>query len=292
MRKPGGNAFFLLVANKKLRLPFLKTVRSIYDNFFRLQRRLRRYERRRRGRDIAVNVDHPLDKAIPFSPRWAMIYHDFSAFWARAAVYLFRALPTGAGAVDFIETVDGLYVAAARVYSRRLSTTVRPVYFGNIGCIVIQAFDPHLFCVPSLHVMICIHTWIKARSVLERGGAAEREKAYISHLFEHAVLITESILYMKQHSVNCIAAAMYAVSCFEPDIFTRKEAGVFAAALFTNEPRNAEIPPAQRMAIRAYIQSRYDAFMDEWEDISAKDGTDWTAPLVAFLENRDKPSTS
>jgi hypothetical protein len=273
-------SLFHLITNKKLAPHFFKTARSIQKNFFRLQSRARRHP----GLIPVVNVDHPLDKTIPFRPEWAMTYHDFSAFWVRTAACLSREVSPEAAA-DFISSMGELYIAAAEVYSRHMSTTVRPRYFGNIGCVAIQLFDPHLLCVPSLHVMVCVHTWVKARSLLQNGGQPDKAReAYSGRLFDHAVLITESILYMKQHSVNCIPAALYAMSCFEPDLFPRNDAAVFAAALFKDE-RNAEIPSSDRDTVRAFIETSYAGFMQNRETLRAAGNSDWTAPLIAFLKN-------
>jgi hypothetical protein len=272
-------SLFLLVTDKKLAPHFFKTARSIRKNFFRLQNHARRHPEA----IPVVNVDHPLDKAIPFRPKWVMVYHDFSAFWVRTAACLSRKASSEA-AGDFIATMGELYAAAAQVYSQHMSTTDRPRYFGNIGCIVIQFFDPHLLCVPSLHVMVCIHTWIKARYLLEihniTGGARYAEK-----LFNHAVFITESILYMKQHSVNCIPAAMYAISCFEPELFTRNDAAAFVTALFKDE-RNTDISPIERDAIWNFMSTAYNDFMLEREKLLAAGNNDWTLPLIAFLKKR------
>jgi hypothetical protein len=279
------NALFQLTTDKNLSSHFFETASLINKNFFRLQRRMVRQP----GLIPVTNVDHPLDEAIPFRPGKVMIYHDFSAFWVRTAACLSRSVsPRAAG--DFIDSVGALYVAAAEVYARHLSTTTRPRYFGNPGCIAIQLFDPHLLCVPSLHVLVCVHTWIKARHFLENHGAAETEKAYIGKLFRHAVRITESILYMKQHSVNCIPASLYAMNCFEPELFTRKEASAFIQALFADE-RNAEIPEETRKQIRLHIEKAFAAFMQEREYQCAAGNDDWTAPLIAFLKTYQPPLT-
>jgi hypothetical protein len=273
-------SLFLLIVNRTLAPHFFKTARSIRKNFFRIQSHARRHP----ALVPVVNVDHPLDKTIPFRPKLVMIYHDFSAFWIRTAACLFHEVSPEV-AVDFISTMGELYARAAEVYSRHLSTTKRPRYFGNTGCIVIQFFDPHLLCVPSLHVMVCIHTWVKARYLFEVQNKGQVYKAYIEKLFNHAVLITESILYVKQHSVNCIPAAMYAMSCFEPELFTRNDADTFITALFMDE-RNAEISPAERDSIRSFIKASYTGFMLEGEKLLANENDDWTVPLIAFLKNR------
>jgi hypothetical protein len=273
-------SLFLLITDKKLASHFFKTARSVRKNFFRLQSHARRHP------DVipVVNVDHPLDRAIPFRPKWVMVYHDFSAFWVRTATCLSRKVSSDA-AGDFIATMGALYAAAAEVYSRHMSTTDRPRYFGNIGCIAIQLFDPHLLCVPSLHVMVCIHTWIKARYLLEMHGKGQGEERYVEKLFNHAVFITESILYMKQHSVNCIPAAMYAMSCFEPGLFTRQDAAAFMTALFKDE-RNTDITPVARDAIWNFMSTSYSGFMLEREKLLAAGNNDWTLPLIAFLKKQ------
>ncbi|MDR1231470.1 MAG: hypothetical protein LBK61_08730 [Spirochaetaceae bacterium] len=212
-----------------------------------------------------------------------MTYHDFSAFWIRTAASLSVKVSPEAAA-DFISSMGALYTAAAEVYSKHMSTTRRPRCFCNIGCAVIQLFDPHLLCVPSLHVMVCVHTWIKARYFLEADSTG-REQAYLEKLFNHAVFITESILYLKQHSVNCIPAALYTMSCFEDELFTRNDAAVFMTALFRDE-RNSEIPPAERDTIRAFIETSYAGFMREREKLLAAGNNDWTVPLIMFLKSR------
>jgi hypothetical protein len=272
-------SLFQLVFDKNLSPHFLRTARLINKHFFLLQRRALRQP----GRIPVANVDHPLDKAIPFRPKRVMIYHDFSSFWIRTAVCLARsASPLAAG--DFIDTLGSLYVTAAEVYSRHMSTTTRPRYFGNIGCIAIQLFDPHLLCVPSLHVMVCIHTWIKTRCFFQQCDASKSEKAFIDKLFDHAVLITESVLYMKQHSVNCIPAALYAMNCFESGLFTDEDASTFTQALFHDE-RNVEIPHAVRNDIRVHIETVYAAFIRERGQLLTAGNSDWTTPLIRFLEN-------
>jgi hypothetical protein len=271
---PSGTAASLLrlLAHKTLSRHFLKTMSAVNEHFFRLQYRAHRQP----GLIPVVNVDHPLDKAIPFRPERVWTYHDFSAFWIRTAAHLSR---TTKGAADFIDTIGGLYGAAAQVYRQCLSTTTRPRSFANLGCAIIQLFDPHLMCVPSLHVMVCIHTWIRARRIFEEHGAAM--EAYTGQLFDRAVLITESILYLKQHSINCIPAAMYAIHCLEGELFGEEEAALFTGALLRDDTRNGEIPSGAREQIRAHITAQRRAFIKERENSPAD--SDWTAPLAAFL---------
>ena len=59
---------------------------------------------------------------------------------------------------DFVYEIGLLYEYAGRVYSKCQSTTNRPGVIADFNFIVIHLFDPHLHCVPSLHVDgLCLH---------------------------------------------------------------------------------------------------------------------------------------
>ena len=62
---------------------------------------------------------------------------------------------------DFIYTMGDLYAFAAEVYKRNMSTTKRPFYIARPRFFVIHMLDPHLMCIPSLHVMVVIHTYLQ-----------------------------------------------------------------------------------------------------------------------------------
>jgi hypothetical protein len=110
-----------------------------------------------------------------------------------------------------------------------------------------------------------------------------------------ALAITQAILFVKQHSVNCVAAAMYAMTCFDRDLFPPEEAEAFTNLLFGDPPPppdaaamknrlrpcaapRTKLPPADAVEIRAHIISLYRLFLAE-----GKDARDWTEPLLRFL---------
>jgi hypothetical protein len=97
----------------------------------------------------------------------------------------------------------------------------------------------------------------------------------IGEVRQLALDITEAILYVKQHSVNCIPAAMYTMTRFDPGLFSVEEAEDFVSALFTRP-----FSPGKSAAIRAYIISRYRHFLAE-----GRNGGDWKEPLLKFLVN-------
>jgi hypothetical protein len=250
-----------------------RAVKSMMYNFFFLQYRAALLP----GRIPVTPVDHPLDANIPFTPKKAAVYLDFVAFWVRAVGFLFAQYGRRAAgpAGDFIDAIGRLYAFAAEIYAENLSTTDRPRYYGRPRFVLIHAFDPHLMCVPSLHVMVVIRTYTKFRAVIRSLGEEARFAPCIEELRRGALDITEAILYVKQHSVNCVSAAMYAMSCFDGALFPEEEAALFAAELFTGPGS-----PGESKAIRGYIIERYRQFLAE-----GKRGGDWGDPLRAFLKN-------
>jgi hypothetical protein len=221
-------------------------------------------------------ADHPLDRKIPFWPGKINIYLDFVAFWIRCLGFLLRNYGRRALEPDlnFIQTMGQLYAWAAEVYTRHLSTTDRPFYLGHPRFLPIHGLDPHLMCIPSLHVMVVIRTYTFFRQTLGI-FAGEKAAALSEELYRGAIAITEAVLYIKQHSVNCIPAAMYAMTRFEGNLFPPEEAERFTAELFKGE----KLPSGQdAQEIRLHILSLYRRFLAE-----GKTAAHWTKPLLDFL---------
>jgi hypothetical protein len=228
-------------------------------------------------------VDHPLDKKIPFSPKWVGIYLDFVAFWVRIIGFLLDHYRRGGigPAADFIDSMGRLYGFAAEVYSKNLSTTERPRYFANLRFLLIHAADPHLMCIPSLHVMVVIRSYTKFRDIIRSFGDEQRLAPQIEEIFRGALAITEAILYVKQHSVNCIPAAMYAMTRFDGNLFPPQEAEAFVSRLFVQGESPA---PGDGETIRSYILDLYGRFLKEGESKA------WEEPLVQFLRSQPRRS--
>ncbi len=258
-----------------LRKPGLRCFRTIMKNFFFLQ-----YKADASPGLIPVSrVDHPLDEKIPFKPSWVKTYLHFIEFWIQVIGFLLKRYGKAgiAPAKDFINTLSDLYIFTAQVYSKHMSTTDRPKYYKNLRFIAIHLTDPHLMCIPSLHVMIVIRTYTKFRDIVRSLGDEEILAKELNDIYQGALKITEAVLYVKQHSVNCIPAAMYAMSRFEPPLFQPDEAKQFAEKLFIHESE-----PCQDdvNAIRMHILSLYDRFMNE-----GTQSVHWEDPLILFLRS-------
>ncbi|GHV22166.1 hypothetical protein FACS189494_08620 [Spirochaetia bacterium] len=250
-----------------------KTLGSILYNFFFIQHRASL----NRKRIKITNVDHELDFLIPFTPSWINIYMDFSPLWIRAQAFLIKAFGKIAYPEinNFIDGIGNIYARAASVYKENFSTTTRPNCKINIGFRTIHTFDPHLMCIPSLHVMVVVFTYIKMCSILRRLNAESEYKEQLKGLRLQAIAITESILFIKQHSVNCIAASLYALTYLEESGFTVQEMEDFVQSMFAKE---STIHCDIIKQIKAYILSLYHSFLEE-----EKKTLDWRQPLLDFL---------
>ena len=268
-----------ILTHPALRVPALKCMGSIFRNFFFLQYKAVLFP----GRIPVTPVDHPLDARVPFIPRWVNIYLDFVAFWIRILGFLLSRYGRRAlGPVrEFLGSMDRLYRFSAEVYAKNMSTTRRPYYIARPRFFLIHLTDPHLMCIPSLHVMVMILSYTRFRRILRVLGGGEVPDARIEEVEAGAALITEAILYVKQHSVNCVSAAMYAMSRFDPALFPRPEAERFVARLFAARGPLPGIPAAEGEIIREHIIALYRRFMDE----SPAPGEAWEEPLLRFLRS-------
>ena len=291
----GENSMYAFIKSffvPSLRPAFCKTVPSIFYNFF-----LRQYIAAFLPGRIPVSaVDHPLDKKIPFTPSWVTIYLDFVHFWIRMLSFLFRRYGRGgyAAARDFILSMGNLYAFAAEVYKKNLSTTKRPFYIARPRFFVIHLLDPHLMCIPSLHVMVVIHTYTQFAAIVKSLGDEDKLREQALEMKHGALAISQAILFVKQHSVNCIPAALYAMTCFSPELFPPKEAEAFTELLFSPPPAAEKAPPggrvhpstapltplpeADKAEIKRHILTLYRRFLAERD--TAKP---WIEPLLNFL---------
>jgi hypothetical protein len=276
-----------------LRPTALRCIFSIFFNFFFRQYRAAWLP----GRSPVSRVDHPLDLKIPFVPAWVTIYLDFVTYWVRMLSFLLRVYGRRAfGAVrEFLASMGELYAFAAEAYQKNFSTTDRPFYIARPRFLLIHLVDPHLMCIPSLHVMVVIRTYTQFAAILRSLNEAEHCAAHIAEMKQGALAITQAILFVKQHSVTCIAAAMYAMTRFDQNLFPPEEAEAFTGLLFGAPPPPPDanavknrlrpcsaprttLPPADAAEIRAHIISLYRLFLAE-----GKTTRNWVEPLLHFL---------
>ena len=253
----------------------LKSVFSVFKNFFFLQYKAVLLP----GHCPVSQVDHPLDRKIPFKPEKVEIYLDFIHFFSRTIGFLFWNFKQSSREElrAAIESLGIIYEKAAGIYSKNLSTTKRPRYLARLKFLIIHIFDPHLMCIPSLHVMVVIQAYTVFRAILRKLGKEKTYSAQITDVRNRALAITEAVLYIKQHSINCISSSMYAMTCFD-ELFPPEEAEGFAKDLFKEADG---ISDKDAEAIRNHIIDLYRYFLKQ------KNQT-WEKPLLDFLQSQPK----
>ncbi|MDR1287612.1 MAG: hypothetical protein LBK08_08400 [Treponema sp.] len=268
--------------------PFLRKtgadcmVKQFYHFFFRQYRAALQP-----GRIPVTPVDHPLDGKIPFTPSWVHVYLDFVGFWLRVIGFLHHtfARRSDEAIEKLILSVRRIYLAAAGIYGKNLSTTSRPFYIASPHFFFIHLLDPHLLCIPSLHVMVVINAHIQFRDIVRGMGREAEFFRQTKELERGAAAITESLLYVKQHSINCVAAAMYVLTCVDRRLFPEEEAEAFVSRLFSGAawaPRmpKTRLPEEDGRAVREHILSMYRRFIEEGHEAKT-----WEAPLLDFLRS-------
>lgn len=253
-------------------------ISTVFSNFFIIQQK----QKLKISHIPVVHVDHKLDAQIPFIPKKVNIYLDFIWFIARTLNMLFakieeqKAVDALAGFENFFTE---LYKKAGSVYSTVLTTTDRPKYFGTPRFVLIHAFDPHLLCVPSLHVSIVAGTYAFVRKIFEQCDINSYEKKEIleKSLFG-ALRITESVLFVKQHSINCVAGALYMLTTAHPQGFwTEKDTENFVDLLFKD---SNDIFPSDVIEIRDYIKETYKKLLKDREKSQT-----WQQPIYNWIKN-------
>ncbi len=227
-----------------------------------------------------INVDHVLDDEVPFVPSLAPVYLDFIYFWARPLALLIiklkgKALPH---VVRFFKTISSTYLQASSFYKYKMTTTNRPTNadYRDKNFDAIRRVDPHYLCVPSLHIAVVVLTYSFFRDVFEKENFSDEEKAlYNKELYDGAVEIGETVLYVKQHSVNCIPAALYMMSNAISDLFSIEDAVMFIDSLFVNQTNIEEL---SKQEINEHLHTLFEQLLLEGQYSDY-----WLEPLKRWL---------
>lgn len=266
---------FSISRNRK-ELPFL--AKNVISNFFVIQQK----QKFKFTQIPVVNVEHRLDKNIPFVPSRIKTYLDFIWFTARTLDMLFSKLEREKAVstlAEFEKFMANLYKQAGTIYSNTLSTTERPKYFASPRFLIIHIFDPHLLCVPSLHVAIAAGTWAFARKILNSTDMNKLEvEGILDEIYLGARKISESVLYVKQHSINCVTAALYFLMAInEKNFFSEKDAETFIEDLFQDA---ADIFPSDVQEIQEYMKKMLKGLIKEY-----KKSEEWQQPVLNWLHS-------
>ena len=231
-----------------------------------------------------VHVDHPLDKKIPFTPEKVKIYLDFINLWVRPLAMLVKKFGFWHASrltKQWMLRFRKLYQCCGKIYHFRLTTTDRPQYKEMREFRQIHALDPHFLCVPSLHVATVFLAFGFYRHIFDTEDFTETEKRlWGEELYKGALEITETVLYVKQHSVNCIPAALYLVTANFPEWITLEDARKFISELFVNPDGFSEEEAYQ---VREHIRATFEQYL-----VDGQKSAHWYDPVWEFLLNYEK----
>ncbi|MBI9101681.1 MAG: hypothetical protein JEY99_04660 [Spirochaetales bacterium] len=265
-------------------------IKDIVYWFFYLQFQTRHRPKKR----PVVSVDHPLDETIPFRSKDVRKYMFFIPLWMKSISFYWKnpgrkSVPDGtpvdrvAKTVEFLDELRLLYRNAGYVYNKCSSTTRRPGLIPHPVFLQIHFFDPHLHCIPSLHVSVVLFNYLKMRELLAE--AATRPGEYdeeIEYCRRTAVEIIDTILTVKQHSINCVAAGLFFVNAYHPQ-FTEDECREICRNLLSTVDEEVETLEA----IREYTLNLFEWFLakhDKIENPEAGSESDARDVIVDFLK--------
>ena len=155
--------------------------------------------------------------------------------------------------LDFVSDMDRLYREAGAISRAYPTTTRRPPGIQTGRMLVIKAFDPHYHCLPSLHIIVIVYTYLKySEWIPELETAKEEADSWRRYLRREMLEIAESVVYVKQHSVSCIAASLFFMAVHFP---AADEAFVegFLQCLF-EEQRDVPAKEIRRNIRRLYLE--------------------------------------
>ena len=109
-------------------------------------------------------------------------------------------------------------------------------------------------------------------------------KLYEKELKDGANDIIETVLYIKQHSVNCIPAALYMLLYLLKDRFTIDTAVEIINGLFENDDR---ISLTEKNAIHAHIHYMFERLL-----VHGVHEDDWAAPIKRWLIGCEQKETA
>lgn len=272
-------AYIVTLFHPKTIIPLWSYVFTVLKDFFALQ-----FLNKWKITHIpVVNVDHPLDDKIPFVAEKVDVYLDFVNCWIRPLSLLIDMMGVKKAApyiAKWFRAIRKCYFEAGKMYKFCMSTMKRPPCNDMFYFKLIHTFDPHLLCVPSLHIAVIILTFSFYKDLFENEReffTDEEIHAYNSELYADAVAIAESVLYVKQHSVNCVPAAMYMMTQLFPELFNPIDAVELINRLFETA---ADVAEEDKDNIVKHIEFVYERFLLEGQQTE-----DWKDPVKRWIVN-------
>lgn len=226
------------------------------------------------------HVDHAIDEKIPFRPNKYPVYMNFIPMWMHPMGMIFKRYTYNSSAniaLEWFSYLALIYPEAGKLYYYTMTTTYRPAT-DDKKILGLRKTDPHYMCVPSLHITTIALAFCFYRMLFERENFGQEDKQlWNKEIFDTAVEIGESVLYVKQHSVNCIPAGLFMLRKIAPELCTDKEVYEFLEAMFLNSD---DVNQDDRIEAYNHMKNLYDKFVEE-----GKNDSDWSVPVKKWLDS-------
>lgn len=259
---------------------FLLYMKTVLFDFFLLQYAQKFHLTKR----PLIHVDNILDNKVPFVPAKIKDYLGFVKFWIRPLSMLDDVLGSKKAAVymeQYVRLIERTYREAGTLYKYCLTTTERPKYKKDKMFRLIHIFDPHYLCVPSLHISVVTLCYSFFRNVMSLPEFTDEMRAvWLPEIYNDALNIAETVLYVKQHSVNCIPAALYMMTFLMRPYFTAEDGVEFLNNIFKN---SHDINAQDKKSLTDYMQFIYERFL-----LEGVHDDDWKIPVKRWLKEYAK----
>ncbi len=274
---PSSQAARMLLSDWRIVRRWLSLIGNAALHFFLPQYQSVLWPRHR----LVATLGHPLDRDIPFRPREVVTYLGYVTFWFKTLCWFYDRIGR-AVLPDIRRSMDEvllLYREAGAIYRRCQSTTTTRAPLPNHPYFaLIYLLDPHLACIPSLHVLLICHNYLGAARILRRHGlrAGEAERLQKA-VREEAVRIIEAVLLVKQHSLVDVAPSLFLLTALFPDDCGPEHVADFVRRLF----RSWRVDESVKARMRRLMLLSYDEFVTGWE---ARGRHGHREQLLEFLE--------
>lgn len=264
------------IGNRTTSKSGLYFIHRILNDFFFLQWRQAMHFTHR----PVVRVDTELDDKIPFTPSEVDIYLSFINIMTCPLDFMLRRMDSkiyAKEAKNYLDILAKIYSSSADIYKTCMTTTKRPKYYKG-KFFTIHFFDPHLLCVPSIHVEICaaVYVWF-TRVINESNLSSEEKEMRLKEIKDWSFGIIESVLFVKQHSINCIPAALYTLTVQQQEgFFTKENADDIISKIFKE---SSLVSDENKVALTSHFDAMYERFTSEY-----KSSEDWKEPVINWIK--------
>ncbi len=274
---PSSQAARLLVGDWRLVKRWLGLIGNAARHFFLPQYQSLLWPSRRKVATLA----HPLDREIPFRPEEVVTYLGYITYWFKTLRWFYDRIGRAA-LPDIRRSMDEvflLYREAGAIYRRCQSTTsTRAPLPDHPYFAIIYLLDPHLACIPSLHILLICHNDLAAARFLRRHGLPEQEAGrLLESVREEAARVVEAMLQVKQHSLVDVAPSLFLLTALFPDDCGPEHVADFVRRLF----RSWRVDESVKARMRRLLSLSYDEFVTGWE---ARGRHGHREQLLEFLE--------